>query len=162
MLGMVLGIFIMFSGFTTRAEGICRGLNLTTMIQTSLGANSAGARFGSDVLKVSILRENILFTTNAVCDATSYHWMIGDFTITTSTPMISLNASDFLVFPAGGCDEFNEKENLSNGVLKTSISVKANAGLGNVVTLAVEIDGVGKCKENVYKSPKLPKLKGVG
>ena len=101
---------------------------------------------------------NLTFFTNAVCNATAYEWSIDGFTIAvTRGPSINIDAIAFSqILPLGGCDEFNSR--ISNGVLSSNLSVRADAGAGNLYTIPVYVSGVQKCKEKGFES----KGKGPG
>ena len=90
---------------------------------------------------------NIVWITNTVCGATSYEWFIDGFKIAeTALPSLSFDSEGFsMILSLGGCDVWNGR--ISNGVLSTNLSVRANAGAGNIFTIPVFVSGVSKCKE---------------
>mgnify|MGYP001089362355 CR=1 FL=1 len=103
-------------------------------------------------INLGITSNGVKFYTNRVCNATSYSWTIGGGpTVTTSNATVTLDADDFLFFPAGLCEEFNAS--ISNGSYYTTITVKSN--LSSSITIPVVISGVDKCKIGFPQKPKL-------
>ncbi len=132
----------------TSNDLLCRGL-----LDFSVKLNTPGYQ-----TTYNIYENGIRFDTNPVCGATAYQWTIGDFSVNTSTPYIIVDANDFLLPPAGGCKDFNKKlTNLigpvktAKGTYNSSMSVKANAGSMNKLTLPIQITNVPKCIESSSK-----------
>lgn len=113
----------------------------SNIIQNNLGTFTFGSQ-----------QSNIHFSTDFVCGATQYTWTIGDASITTLGPTLTLSASDFLWMPAGGCVEFNQNITPYSppglyGTYHTSLKVKANAGIQNTLVQPVNIEGVHGCTD---------------
>ncbi|WP_340153905.1 hypothetical protein [uncultured Marivirga sp.] len=98
----------------------------------------------STVLQANYVGSHVTFRTNCVAGASSYVWTIsGGGSMSTTSTVLTVEPSDLVWLPPGGCDEFNS--NLIDGSYFTSITVSAS-NTSTSATLPVVIHGVQKCK----------------